>query len=74
MIISGIPAALYGKRSDKVFLFVHGQFGCKEEAERFAEVTNPLGWQVLAIDLPEHGGRQDGVKLLLGRSYPSCKK
>lgn len=34
--ISGIPAALYGKRSDKVFLFVHGQFGCKEEAERFA--------------------------------------
>ena len=51
--ISGIPAALYGERSDKVFLFVHGQFGCKEEAERFAEVANPLGWQVLAIDLPE---------------------
>ncbi len=72
--ISGIPAALYGKRSDKVFLFVHGQFGCKEEAERFAEVANPLGWQVLAIDLPEHGGRQDGVKLLPWEVVPELQK
>ena len=63
--ISGIPAALYGKRSDKVFLFVHGQFGCKEEAEHFAEVANPLGWQVLAIDLPEHGERKNSPERLL---------
>ena len=54
---SGIPAALYGAESEKVFLCVHGQFGNKFEAESFARIAVPLGWQVLAVDLPEHGER-----------------
>lgn len=52
---SGIPAALYGAESEKIFLCVHGQFGNKFEAESFARIAVPLGWQVLAVDLPEHG-------------------
>lgn len=72
--IDGIPAVLYGGKSGKVFLFIHGQFGCKEEAERFAEAAVPLGYQVLGIDLPEHGGRQDGVKLLPWEAVPELQK
>ena len=30
--IRGIPAVLYGKQADKVWLFVHGKCGNKEEA------------------------------------------
>lgn len=54
---SGIPAALYGAESEKIFLCVHEQFGNKFEAESFARIAVPLGWQVLAVDLPEHGER-----------------
>ncbi|MEE8758645.1 MAG: alpha/beta hydrolase [Bifidobacterium sp.] len=56
--IGGIPAILYGKPSARAYLFVHGQYGRKEEAEAFADVVCPAGYQVLSIDLPEHGDRQ----------------
>ena len=56
--IMDIPAVLYGAESDKLYLFVHGKCGCKEEAEDFAEIVCPSGWQVLGIDLPEHGSRK----------------
>ena len=46
------PTLLIGKESDKVFLFVHGLHGRKEEALAFAEVAVPRGYQVLGIDLP----------------------
>ena len=36
MTLAGIPAILYGSRSRKVYLYLHGKNGCKEEAERFA--------------------------------------
>ncbi|MBP1044818.1 alpha/beta hydrolase [Enterococcus sp. BWM-S5] len=56
--IGNIPAVLYGRSAEKVFLFVHGQSGNKEEAEQFAAVAAEKGWQVLSIDLPEHGERK----------------
>ncbi|MDD3165044.1 MAG: alpha/beta hydrolase [Oscillospiraceae bacterium] len=56
--IDHIPALLYGEPSQKVYLFVHGQCGCKEEGVAFAEIACPAGYQVLAIDLPEHGARK----------------
>ena len=59
--IGEIPAVLYGEESDQLYLFVHGKQGCKEEARLFAEVVCPKGWQVLAVDLPRHGVRQNGV-------------
>ena len=59
----GIPAVLYGEPADTLFLFVHGKLSRKEEAETFAEDVVPLGYQVLAFDLPEHGERK-------GEDYP----
>lgn len=56
--IGAIPAIAYGETSDKVYLFVHGQSGCKEEAEDFAAIVSEKDWQVLSIDLPEHGERK----------------
>lgn len=58
LIIAGIPAVLYGRPSNRVFLFVHGQYGCKEDAAAFAEIACCRG-QVLAVDLPEHGERKE---------------
>ena len=63
--ISGIPALLYGEESRKVYLYVHGKMGSKEEALAFAEQACPAGYQVLAIDLPEHGERKNGPERLL---------
>ena len=58
LTLHGIPALLYGEPCDRAFLHVHGKMGCKEEAERFAELACPRGWQVLSMDLPEHGARK----------------
>lgn len=57
-LIGRIPAVLYGEPSDRVYLFVHGQCGCKEEGAAFAQVVCSKGFQVLAADLPEHGARR----------------
>lgn len=57
--INNIPAVLYGDMSDKICLFVHGKCGNKEEAEQLAEIICPHGFQVLSIDLPEHGERKN---------------
>ena len=65
LTLAGVPAILYGERSRKVYLYVHGKNSCKEEAERFANTACAAGWQVLAIDLPEHGARKDRPEQLL---------
>ena len=52
-----IPAILYGDSSEKLFLYIHGKMGCKEEAAHLAEIVCPMGYQVLSIDLPGHGER-----------------
>lgn len=63
--LKGIPALLIGEPSHKVYLYVHGKMGSKEEALAFAELACPAGYQVLAIDLPEHGERKNGPEKLL---------
>ena len=55
--INGIPAVLYGEASDKIVLYLHGKYGRKEEALTLAPLLQEAGWQVLAVDLPEHGER-----------------
>lgn len=55
--IQGIPVIIYGKPSKRLFLFIHGKNGCKEEAEPFAAIACRKGYQVLSFDLPEHGER-----------------
>ncbi len=49
--IGSIPALLIGKKSEKVFLFVHGLHGWKEEALPFAKVAVPKGYHILTVDL-----------------------
>jgi len=55
--INGIPAVLYGEPSDKILLYLHGKYGRKEEALTLAPLMQDAGWQILAVDLPEHGER-----------------
>lgn len=57
--IGTVPAVLYGEPAEQGYLFLHGQMGCKEEAEAFAQVVCPKGMAVLSIDLPGHGERRD---------------
>lgn len=54
-----IPAVIWGVPSSKVYLYVHGQGGNKEEAADFAEIVCRYGFQTLSIDLPGHGERKD---------------
>ncbi len=62
---SGIPAVLYGASERCVWLYLHGQCGQKEEAERFAALVCPRGEGVLAVDLPEHGARRERPERLV---------
>ena len=57
--IHGIPAIIFGDTSSKLCLYIHGQGGHKEEAEILSNIACQNGWQVLSIDLPEHGDRAD---------------
>lgn len=56
--IRGIPSILWGNPSNQLYIYIHGQSGYKEEAETFAKIAVNHGYQVLSIDLPEHGERK----------------
>ncbi|MFY9282772.1 MAG: hypothetical protein WAO56_01490 [Miniphocaeibacter sp.] len=60
-MIKNIPVNLWGESKDKVFLYIHGKQGYKEETEKFAEIVCKRCWQVLSIDLPEHGDRKKEI-------------
>ena len=57
--IGGIPALIWGKDSDSVYVHVHGKMSRKEFAEDFAVIAREKGCQTLSFDLPEHGERSD---------------
>ena len=59
--INQIPAIIYGESSEKVYLFIHGKGGHKEEAEIFANIACEKGYQILTIDLPGYGERKDEI-------------
>lgn len=65
--IENIPAILWGNKSDKLFIVVHGNMSHKADdlVVVFAEEATARGYQVLSFDLPEHGDRKD-------ENYP-CK-
>lgn len=72
--IDTIPAVLYGEPANEGYLFLHGQMGCKEESEAFAQVVCPKGVQVLSIDLPGHGERRDrGEELFPWTAVPDIQ-
>ena len=66
--IAGIPTLIIGEASERAWLFVHGKMGCKEEALAFGALACPAGWQVVGVDLPEHGSRKDAPEKLLPRT------
>lgn len=57
--ICGIPSIIWGSVSNRVYLYIHGQGGCKEEAENFAKIACKYSYQVVSIDLPMHGERSE---------------
>lgn len=57
--IENIPAIIWGEKSDKVYIFVHGKMGRKEDASHFAEYAKSKGYQTISFDLPEHGERKN---------------
>lgn len=57
LLIAHVPTILWGNDSTKLYLYVHGQGGNKEEAAFLAEKVCAKGWQVLSFDLPGHGAR-----------------
>lgn len=56
--IGGIPAILWGRPSDRIYIHVHGKQSRKEYAEEFAALAEERGYQTLSFDLPRHGERQ----------------
>ena len=56
--IRGIPAAVWGSRSEKIYIYAHGQCGSKDDAELLASVVCEQGRQVISFDLPGHGQRR----------------
>jgi len=57
--INNIPAVLWGEKSSKLFIAVHGNMSnkCDDPIIILAEEAVPLGYQVLSFDLPKHGDR-----------------
>lgn len=56
--IGGIPAVVWGEKSDRVWLCVHGKMSDKESAEGLARIAAERGWQTISFDLPQHGERR----------------
>lgn len=56
-----IPAIVWGEKSNKVIIGVHGYFSNKEDRhmEILSEVANSMGYSLITFDLPEHGARED---------------
>jgi alpha-beta hydrolase superfamily lysophospholipase len=60
IMIKHIPAILWGEKTDKLFVAVHGNKSHKEDdvIGVFAECAMSKGYQVLSFDLPDHGERK----------------
>lgn len=56
--IGKIPVIIWGAKSDKVYIYVHGKMSDKESTETFAQIAENKGYQTISFDLPEHGERK----------------
>lgn len=58
--INNIPSIIWGEKSSKVFIAVHGNMSNKEDEviKILAEKVVKKGYQLLSFDLPEHGDRK----------------
>ena len=64
--INNIPSIIWGEKSDKVFIAVHGNMSNKEDEviKILAKKVTSKGYQLLSFDLPEHGERKDDTTYL----------
>ena len=64
--INNIPSILWGEKSNKLFIAVHGNLSNKEDEviKIFAKEVCGKGFQLLSFDLPEHGERKDNTEYL----------
>ncbi len=64
--INNIPSQIWGEKSDKVVIAVHGSMSNKEDdvIKILAENVTNKGYQVLSFDLPEHGERKNDTSYL----------
>ena len=64
--INNIPSIIWGEKSNKVFIAVHGNMSNKEDEviKILAEKVTKKGYQLLSFDLPEHGERKDNKNYL----------
>lgn len=53
--VEGFPAIVWGRKSESVYIYVHGRGASKEEAETLALHAAVKSIQVISFDLPEHG-------------------
>lgn len=58
LYIGKIPAIIWGVKSDKAYIYVHGKMSDKESAGSFAQIAENKGYQTISFDLPEHGERE----------------
>ena len=57
--IEGIPATIWGRPSERVWLCVHGKLSSKDAFAEFAQIAEQKGCQTISFDLPRHGQRKD---------------
>ena len=64
--INDIPSIIWGEKSNKVYIAVHGNMSNKEDRviKILAEKVVSKGYQLLSFDLPEHGERKDNTTYL----------
>ena len=64
--INNIPSIIWGDKSNKVYIAVHGNLSNKEDEviKIFADKVVKKGYQLLSFDLPEHGDRKDDKNFL----------
>ena len=72
--INGIPTVIWGEKSKKVYIAVHGNMSNKEDdgIAILAEKVVSKGYQLLSFDLPEHGERIDKKEYLC--RFKNCVK
>ena len=71
--INDIPSIIWGEKSRKVYIAVHGNMSNKEDQviKILAEKVVSKDYQLLSFDLPEHGERKDNTTYLC--KVKNCK-
>ena len=64
--INKIPSIIWGEKSTKIFIAVHGNMSNKEDEviKILANKATTEGYQVISFDLPEHGEQKNDTKYL----------